>query len=96
VSSIAWQKRSVTHTKTYKVELSKFPIYAALGMPEIWLYDGQEARFYQLSEQSYQETPCSLAFPALTAAALTEFLAQSKTSGQTAALAVFRRWLSAR
>ncbi len=48
--------------------LSKFPIYAALGMPEIWLYDGQEARFYQLSEQSYQETPCSLAFPASTAA----------------------------
>ncbi len=43
--------------------LSKFPIYAALGVPEIWLYDGQEARFYQLSEQSYREIPRSLAFP---------------------------------
>lgn len=76
--------------------LSKFLIYAALGVPEIWLYDGQEARFYQLAQQNYREIPCSLAFPALTAAALTEFLADSKTSGQTAALAAFRSWLSAR
>ncbi len=76
--------------------LSKFPIYAALGVPEIWRYDGQEARFYELAEQSYREITRSLAFPALTAAALTEFLADSKTSGQTSALAVFRRWLSAR
>jgi Uma2 family endonuclease len=74
--------------------LSKFPIYAALGVPEIWLYDGQQARFYHLAEQRYQEIPHSLAFPVLTNAALTDFLAQSKTSGQSAALAAFRRWLN--
>jgi Uma2 family endonuclease len=71
--------------------LSKFPIYAALGVPEIWLYDGQQARFYQLAEQRYQEIAHSLAFPVLTSAALTDFLAQSKTSGQSAALAAFRQ-----
>jgi Uma2 family endonuclease len=76
--------------------LSKFPIYAALGVPEIWLYDGQEARFYELAEQSYREIPRSLAFPALTADALTEFLAHSKIAGQTATLAAFRSRLSAR
>ncbi|HVF27486.1 MAG TPA: Uma2 family endonuclease [Pyrinomonadaceae bacterium] len=76
--------------------LSKFPIYAALGVPEIWLYEGREARFYQLAEQSYRETSRGLAFPALTAAALTEFLARTKTSGQTAALAALRSRQSAR
>lgn len=76
------------------VSVSKFPIYAALGVPEIWLYDGQQARFYQLTEQSYQEMPHSLAFPILTSTVLTDFLAQSKTSGQSAALAAFRQWLS--
>ena len=74
----------------------KFPIYAALGVPEIWLYDGAQARMYELTAGSYQETPRSLAFPVLTGAALTEFLAQSKTIGQSAALAAFRQQLSAR
>ena len=73
--------------------LSKFPIYAALGVPEIWLYDGQQARLYELAEGNYQEMARSLAFPALTATALTDFLAQCKTSGQSAALAAFRRRL---
>lgn len=52
--------------------LSKFPIYAALGVTEIWLYNGRQARFYQLAEGSYREVSCSLAFPALTADTLTE------------------------
>jgi len=76
--------------------LAKFPIYAALGVPEIWLYDGQQARMHELAEETYRETPHSLAFPMLTSAALTDFLDQSKTSGQSAALATFRQRLSAR
>lgn len=75
--------------------LSKFPIYAALGVSEIWLYDGQLARMYELAGENYQEIARSLAFPLLTNAALTDFLAQSKTSGQTAALAAFRGRLRA-
>jgi Uma2 family endonuclease len=75
--------------------VSKFPIYAALRVPEIWIYDGQHASFYQLAEQNYREILHSLAFPVLTSAALTDLVAQSKTSGQNAALDAFRRWLSA-
>lgn len=29
--------------------LSRFPIYAALGVPEIWRYDGRSACFYELA-----------------------------------------------
>lgn len=72
--------------------LSKFNIYAAFGVPEIWRYDGQQAHIYQLANQTYAEMTASRAFPALTAIALTEFIEQSKTQGQTAALIAFRQW----
>jgi len=70
--------------------LSKFPIYAALGVPEIWRYDGKRAVIYHLDGQAYVEAAASLSFPCLTAKAMTEFLERSKTQGQSAALAAFR------
>lgn len=81
---------------TTNESLSKFQIYAALGVPEIWRYDGDQAHIYHLSNESYTEASTSRAFALLTAAALTEFLEQSKTQGQTAALTAFRQWLQAR
>lgn len=82
----------VVEIDTTNESLSKFKIYAAFGVPEIWRYDGQQARIYQLADQAYAEVTASLAFRALTALALTDFIAQSKTQGQTAALAAFRQW----
>ena len=75
--------------------LAKFPIYAAFLVPEIWRYDGKQARIYHLVNQSYLERDASLSFRFLTAQAMTEFLEQSKTQGQTAALAAFRQWVRA-
>lgn len=71
----------------------KFPIYASLGVPEIWRYDGQRAWMYQLSDDCYVEIDSSLAFPILTPPALAQFLEQSKTQGQSATLAAFRQWV---
>lgn len=73
--------------------LGKFPIYAAFGVPEIWRYDGEHAQIYHLVNQSYVEADMSLAFGCLTAQALTDFIEQSKTKGQSAALAAFRQWV---
>ena len=73
--------------------LHKFPLYAALGVPEIWRYDGRHAHFYHLRGTEYVGRPHSLAFPLLSAAILTQFLEESKTVGQTAALRAFRQWL---
>lgn len=75
--------------------LSKFPIYAAFLVPEIWRYDGKRARIYHLVIDSYLDREASLSFPFLTAQAMTDFLDQSKTQGQTAALAAFRQWIRA-
>jgi Uma2 family endonuclease len=65
---------------------SKFPIYAALGVPEIWRYDGNQAYFYHLSAEQYVETLHSRAFPFLTSTVLAQLIEQSKTEGQDAAL----------
>ena len=71
--------------------LSKFPIYAALSVPEIWRYDGRVMQFYALTHDAYRVISDSQFFPGLIPAMLADALEQSKTAGQTAALAAFRQ-----
>jgi Uma2 family endonuclease len=71
----------------------KFPIYAALGVPEIWRYDGSQAYFYHLAGEQYVETSHSQAFPFLPSTVLAQFIEQSKTEGQDAALDAAREWV---
>jgi Uma2 family endonuclease len=73
--------------------LSKFPIYAALGVPEIWRYDGKTAVFYELSAGRYQAIPESRFFGGLTAGTLADALDDSNRRGQTAALTALRQRL---
>jgi Uma2 family endonuclease len=78
--------------------LGKFPTYAAFRVPEIWRYLARKGRleFYGLSDRKYVVISSSLSFPILTPRALEAFIEQSKTEGQTAAAAAFRRWLRGR
>ena len=69
----------------------KFPIYAALGVAEIWRYDGETIRFYQLRNGEYAETNGSGVLPDLSMDLLVESLNISSTEGQTAARKHLRR-----
>ncbi|MCY7376435.1 MAG: Uma2 family endonuclease [Pyrinomonadaceae bacterium] len=73
--------------------LDKFPIYAALQVPEIWIYDGRRVSFYELEAENYRQISHSRALPHLAAENLAEFLAMSRAKGQTFALKSFRVWL---
>jgi Uma2 family endonuclease len=73
--------------------LDKFPIYAQVGVPEVWRYDGQRLRIYILRAERYVESETSLALPLLTSTRLSEALAQSKTLKRTALLRSFRTWV---
>jgi len=73
--------------------LDKFPIYAQVGVPEVWRYDGQRLRISILTAERYVESETSLALPLLTAPWLSETLAQSKTMKRTALLRSFRIWV---
>jgi Uma2 family endonuclease len=70
---------------------SKFGIYAALAVPELWHYSGQTFQFYQLSRGKYRLVDVSPSIPCLTGEMLGEALELSKTKGQDAARVWFRR-----
>jgi Uma2 family endonuclease len=80
----------VSHESTRKLS-----IYAGMGVPEVWRYDGKRAYVYQLVDESYVAIDASLVFPVLTIDVLARFLEQSKTEGQTAVRRSFREWLRA-
>ena len=63
-----------------------------MGVPEIWRYDGHQAYFYHLAGEQYMEMSLSQAFPFLSSTVLAQFIEQSKTEGQDAALDAVRAW----
>lgn len=73
--------------------LSRLPIYAALGIPEIWHYDERRLTIYQLIDDQYAPAAASRAFPFLTATTLTEFLLRSRQEDQYETLLAFEAWL---
>jgi Uma2 family endonuclease len=73
--------------------ISKFPIYAALGVPEFWRYDGNVLTIYHLSEEQYQPSEASQSLPLLTSSILTEFLARIPNEDQYEILLAFEEWL---
>ncbi len=73
--------------------LNKLPIYAALGVPEIWRYDGNKLIVFILDNQNYIQSDHSLTFPWLKIADLLPFIDQSLREGETASLKKFSRWI---
>lgn len=76
--------------------ISKFPIYAALSVPEFWRYDGANFTIYLLQEGQYVASEASLALPLLTGDVLSEFLARSRKEDQYDILLAFEAWLKAK
>lgn len=73
--------------------INKFGIYSALGVPELWRYNGQDLKFYQLTEGQYVECEFSCAFPLVAVNVMSGFIEQSKTIGEIALLKIFRTWV---
>ncbi len=68
--------------------LSKFPIYVALKIPEIWRFRGGKLTIYHLNVQQddYEERDESCAFPKLPVQELPNFLDLAKEIGQRSAV----------
>jgi Uma2 family endonuclease len=83
----------VVEVDIYHDSLSKFPIYAALGVSELWRYDGQALVMYHLHEDQYVTAEASQALPLLTSHTLSEFLTRSQQEDQYETLLAFENWL---
>ncbi|WP_371257390.1 Uma2 family endonuclease [Synechococcus sp. PCC 6312] len=59
-------------------DVNKNQLYAALGIPEFWRYNGQEWRIFQLQEDQYIERENSPTFPWVAKNDLYNFLTQAQ------------------
>ena len=72
--------------------LNRFPIYARLGVPEIWCYDSGELKIYQLQNGEYQEAQTSLVFPNLAVQEIPRLVEQNRSLGRRAIRQAVRAW----
>ena len=72
--------------------LNKLPIYAQLGIPEVWRYDGKRLIMLALKGNEYLECERSFAFPYLAASVISTFIEESKSLKRAAWLRSIREW----
>ncbi len=72
--------------------LNKLPIYAAVGVPEVWRYDGKTLTIYTLEGESYRVQEENVALPGVTSLQLSRFIEDSKAMKRTAWLQSIRDW----
>jgi len=76
--------------------LNRFPIFGAIGVAEIWRYDGDRVRFYALHENAYQHIEESTVLSPMTATQATAFLERGRREDWTDWLQAVREWIRAR
>ena len=72
--------------------LARFPIYARLGVPEIWRYDDGKLTIHLLDGDQYYESKTSLAFPNLPIQELPQLIRDYLPQGKRAMRRAFRDW----
>ena len=72
--------------------LDKLPIYAQIGVPEIWRYDGGILTIFTLHDGSYTASEESLSLAGVTSSQLSQFIADSHTMTHAALLRLVRDW----
>jgi Uma2 family endonuclease len=74
--------------------IEKLSIYADLGVPEVWFYDGQSLAVHQLQPGGvYVRQNASPAFPFLDLQEIERFMGRWKQLGETAWIRSFRAWI---
>jgi Uma2 family endonuclease len=73
--------------------LPRLPLYGAIGVPEVWRFDGETVQLLSLVKGEYQSIPTSIALPMVTPATLETWLTQAKTMGETSWARAIRHWI---
>lgn len=72
--------------------LNKFPIYAHLGVPEVWRYDDNQVSIFKLANGEFVPQTESLALPGLTSATIARFLEDGLTMTRSTWRRGVREW----
>ena len=73
--------------------INRLALYAALGVPEVWRYDGSRLIIYQLEGGEYRVCDRSSTFPLITSSEIIRFLELRKSNGETTLIRLFREWV---
>lgn len=79
----------ITHT-----DIDKNRLYAQLGVPEFWRFNGQLLTIYQLQERQYQEVEQSLSLPWIDKTLFYDYLNNCKSLGEAQALRQLSVWIT--
>ncbi len=85
-----------------KSTIDKFPLYAAMGIPEVWRYVSKPGedffkgvfQIFCIEADHYHETETGYAFPFLPVGQIRLFIDQSDTLGLMSALRTLRQWVA--
>ncbi|NJK75413.1 MAG: Uma2 family endonuclease [Microcoleus sp. SU_5_6] len=72
---------------------SSLQIYADLGVPEVWIYNGSWLKINRLENREYVECDRSLAFPSVAVLEIVRFLEQAETMDYLELVKAFRNWV---
>jgi Uma2 family endonuclease len=76
--------------------INQLSLYAALGVTEVWRYDGQTLAFYHLKSGQYVPVDRSPALPILSPDLVLLFLEECRTQGVKSAVKSLRHWIANR
>ncbi|MBD2594154.1 Uma2 family endonuclease [Nostoc spongiaeforme FACHB-130] len=79
-----------------KPKIDKLSLYAAMGIPEFWRYNGTVLRIYTLLDNQYSEVELSPTFAPVAVREIPRFIQESKKIGQLAAKSKYSRRLKSR
>ncbi len=72
--------------------IDKFPIYATLGVTEIWCCKNVEVKFFRLNKKKYVEISESVVLQKITASDVTRFINENRTMERPEWLRSVRAW----
>jgi len=70
--------------------IRKLKLFAAMGVPEVWRYDGEKLQMFELAEAEYAPCERSRSLPELTAITINGILERRFEMGETAIIREFR------
>lgn len=76
-----------------KPKVDKSKIYAAIGVPEFWRYNGSVLRIYRLRDGEYTEVQTSPTFTPVEVKEIPRFIQETKKNGEMATTRAFRAWV---
>jgi Uma2 family endonuclease len=68
----------------------RFPIYARLGIPELWQFNGKTIQYYLLQDDEYVPFQVSPTFPTLPADMILKYLKERLDVGESQAIRPFK------